>query len=208
MLTLWLIDDDDAHRASLAAAFAPIPDLVCTGSFADVASALGALPLAAAPDVLLLDVNMPGQTGLAALPALREAMPAMRAVMLTVHDDAEHVFAALERGASGYLVKGTPLDVIERVVREVGAGGMLLTPPVARRVEAFFRSPAAPEYRLTPREREILGLMCEGLSHKMIADRVRLSVATVATHVQHVYDKLHVQSATGAVAKAIRERLV
>lgn len=207
VLTVWLVEDDPAFRTSMEAVFQHEPGAVATGAFGSVAEVL-AQPAAAAPDVLLLDINMPGTSGLDGLVALRQRFGRTRIIMLTVHDEPEIIFRALERGASGYLVKGAPSSVVMRSVHEAAQGGMLLPPPVARRLAEHFRTRTAGDYGLTPREHEVLRLMCDGLSQPQIAERLFVSPATVNTHVQTLYEKLHVHTGTGAVAKAFRERLI
>jgi DNA-binding NarL/FixJ family response regulator len=209
VIPVWLVEDDEAFRSSVASALWLVEGVACTGAYGSVEAALEDARHAPPPAVLLLDVNLPGTSGLQGMQAFRKAMPGTRIVMLTVHDDAETIFHALEGGASGYVVKGGPLPRLVEAIKEAASGGMLLPPAVARRVQEHFqRVPTHPEYGLTAREQEVLRLMCDGHAQKQIADRLFVSPATVNTHVQTLYEKLHVHTGTAAVSKAIRERLV
>jgi DNA-binding NarL/FixJ family response regulator len=159
--------------------------------------------------VLLLDVNLPGMSGLDGLGALKARLPAARVVMLTIRDDAETIYAALGAGASGYLLKNADPDQLAAAVEAARNGGMLMPGPVARKVLAAFEGPTpTPDYGLTDRERDVLREMVQGHTQKEIAERLFVSPSTVNTHVQHIYEKLHVHSGSAAVAKAVRERLV
>jgi DNA-binding NarL/FixJ family response regulator len=194
VIPVWLVEDDEAFRSSVASALWLVEGVACTGAYGSVEAALEDARHAPPPAVLLLDVNLPGTSGLQGMQAFRKAMPGTRIVMLTVHGD---------------VVKGGPLPRLVEAIKEAASGGMLLPPAVARRVQEHFqRVPTHPEYGLTAREQEVLRLMCDGHAQKQIADRLFVSPATVNTHVQTLYEKLHVHTGTAAVSKAIRERLV
>ena len=209
-LPVWVIEDDDAFRDVLAAVVGYTSGMRCGGAFASVEDALAWRgDPANGPRVILLDVNLPGMTGIEGLSALKARHPAARVVMLTIHDDAETIFSALRAGASGYLVKNAGVDQVVAAVREAAAGGMLMPAPVAREVLALFQQPAnARDYGLTDRERDVLQEMVRGRTQKEIGEALFVSPHTVNTHVQHIYEKLHVHSSSAAVAKALRERLV
>ena len=166
-----------------------------------------------APDVILLDVQLPGVDGIAALTEFRKAIPETRVIILTVFDDADKIFRAVCAGASGYVLKASGTDKIGEAIRQVMGGGAPMTPEVAKKVlDAFANSDLLPgekgDYGLTAREQEILRLLAEGLLKKEIADALSISVNTVSTHLRRVYDKLHVNTNTGAVAKALREGII
>jgi DNA-binding NarL/FixJ family response regulator len=189
--------------------------MTCTGCFRSVEQAFAALDADPLPDVILLDVQLPGMDGITALPTFRERAPAARAVILTVFDDADKIFRAVCAGASGYILKSSGIDQIGEAIHQVMEGGAPVTPEVARKVlDAFTRiglPPAdgsAEDYQLTPRERDILRLLADGLTKKEIATTLKISVNTVSTHLQRVYEKLHVGTNTGAVAKALREGII
>ena len=211
--SVWLVEDEEAYRAAVQEALAPAADVrEAFGSVEDAlawAAVRGRAPGAEPPDVLLLDVNLPGVSGLDGLGALKAALPGTRVVMLTIRDDAETLFTALRAGASGYLLKSADPDQLTAAVEAARDGGMLMPAPVARKVLAAFEHPRpSPDYGLTERERDVLREMVQGRTQKEIAARLFVSTSTVNTHVQHIYEKLHVHSGSAAVAKAVRERLV
>ncbi len=207
---LWIVEDDVAFREAFVEVVGPHVGLA--GVFGSVEEALARLDVlrgAETPDVVLLDVNLPGQSGIEGLGALKARAPGARVVMLTIRDDPETVAEALGAGASGYVTKGAPLERVLAAVAEAHAGGMLMGPAVARVIQASFeRRPPPPDYGLTDREREVLAEMAAGGTQQDIADRLFVSRSTVNTHVQRLYEKLHVHSGSAAVAKAIRERLL
>ncbi|HLT47325.1 MAG TPA: response regulator transcription factor [Rubricoccaceae bacterium] len=211
--SVWIVEDDEAYRAALQAALAPAADVREVFGSVEDALAWAAVRERAAdtdrPDVLLLDVNLPGMSGLDGLGALKARLPGTRVVMLTIRDDAETIYAALGAGASGYLLKNADPDQLAAAVEAARDGGMLMPGPVARKVLAAFDRPRpSPDYGLTERERDVLREMVAGHTQKEIAERLFVSPSTVNTHVQHIYEKLHVHTGSAAVAKAVRERLV
>lgn len=210
-ITLWLLEDDSRYRQSLEFVLNNTTGMRCTRTFGDGEALLRAVSPAANehPDVLLLDINLPGQTSLALLPQIKTALPDTALVMLTIRDDSASIFEALRRGASGYLLKNVRIDQLTQAIRQAHTGAMLIPAPVAQKVQQFFADHTPKEtYGLTPRETEVLQHMAEGRSQKMIADALCISVATVNTHVKNLYAKLHVNSGIEAVAKALRERLI
>ena len=162
------------------------------------------------PDVVIMDIDMPGIGGISAIPEVAKGWPAAKVLMFTVFDDSERLFESLKAGASGYLLKKTPHDRITTSIREAAEGGAPISSGMARRMVDYFQKPAqmASNYALTERERQVLEGLVRGYSYKMIADEIMLSIDTVRTHIKKVYDKLHVHSGPEAVAKAIRERIV
>jgi DNA-binding NarL/FixJ family response regulator len=209
-LRVALVEDRREIRAGLAALIGGTPGFVCADVFASMEDALPALQ-DRLPDVALVDIGLPGMSGIEGLRILRERHPTLPLLMLTVYDDDERIFDALCAGASGYLLKKTaPLRLLESL-REAAAGGAPMSPEVARRVIALFREvrpPARASYDLTPHERRILGMLVEGHNYKTAAAVLGVSVNTVSFHVRHVYEKLQVHSRSDAVAKALRERIV
>src|SRR5690606_2226522 len=211
--SVWIVEDDEAYRAALQAALAPAADVREVFGSVEDALAWAAVRERAAdtdrPDVLLLDVNLPGMSGLDGLGALKARLPGTRVVMLTARDDAGTIYAARGAGASGYLLKNADPDQLAAAVEAARDGGMLMPGPVARKVLAAFDRPRpSPDYGLTERERDVLREMVAGHTQKEIAERLFVSPSTVNTHVQHIYEKLHVHTGSAAVAKAVRERLV
>jgi DNA-binding NarL/FixJ family response regulator len=208
-VSVWLIEDNHAFRNTVARALGRVEGIECTHQFANAEDALDALLGGGVPDVLLLDVELPGQNGIEAVRKIKSISPATRVVMLTVFDDHEKVFKAICAGASGYLLKTSPVDRIVESINEALTGGAPMTPRVAAAVLKMFSQFARPQqdYGLTAREQTILELMTRGLIRKEIAQHTNLSFHTVDTHLRNIYTKLHVHSCTGAVAKALKEKL-
>ena len=210
-ISVWLIEDNRTFRDTVARVLNRVEGMECSGSFTSSEDALDALKEGRVPDVVLLDVQLPGLSGLEAVPIIKAISPSTRVVMLTVFDDHQKIFQAICAGASGYLLKTAPVDRIVEAIREVLAGGAPMNPNVARSVLDMFARLAVPafDYNLTERERErsILELMTQGLTKKEIAARLTLSYHTVDSHLRNIYTKLHVHNSSGAVAKAVKERL-
>ncbi len=209
-ITLWLVEDNDTFRSSLARALEKTGDFRCTGSHSSCEAALAAARTDVAPQVILLDVGLPGMDGIAGLRLFRQALPETAFLILTVFEDDDKIFRAICAGASGYLLKTAPVKDIAAAIQDTLDGGSPMNSRIARRVLAMFSklAPEQKDYGLTAREKEILQHMVGGLIKKEIADRMTLSVHTVNTHMRHIYEKLHVTTGTGAVAKALQERLV
>lgn len=213
---VWLVEDNDAFRTSVQRVINELDGMACDGSFASAEAAYAQLEAEEeAPDVILLDVQLPGLDGITALRGFHERAPATRILILTVFDDAEKIFRAVCAGADGYLLKSAGIDEIGEAIRQVLAGGAPMTPKVARKVLDVFAKvevsenhPPSNTYNLTGRERDILRLMANGLIKKEIAESLEISVHTVSTHLRSVYEKLHVNTNTGAVAKALREGII
>jgi len=164
------------------------------------------------PDVVLMDIDMPGVNGIEGLKRIRKCAPAIFIIMQTVFEDEEKIFAAIHAGAHGYFLKKTPPGRLIEGIRDVLEGGAPMTPSVARKVlEMFQQQPTntvTNHFDLTSREVEILSMLTKGMSYKMIADAGGITFHTVNSHLKKIYEKLHVHSATEAVAKAIDQRLV
>ena len=212
-IQVWLVEDNEVFRRNVQRVINSLEGMTCEGSFDSAEATFKALQTNPAPDVILLDVQLPGVDGIAALTEFREAIPETRVIILTVFDDADKIFRAVCAGASGYVLKASGTDKIGEAIRQVMGGGAPMTPEVAKKVlDAFANSDLLPgekgDYGLTAREQEILRLLAEGLLKKEIADALSISVNTVSTHLRRVYDKLHVNTNTGAVAIALREGII
>jgi DNA-binding NarL/FixJ family response regulator len=203
-INVWLIEDDDTYRNAIAGALDQIEGLRCAGAFPDCETTLRQLAAGDPPDVVLLDIGLPGMSGLEGIGRFKSLSPTTPIVILTVYEDPGRIFRAICAGASGYLLKTSTLDQIGQALREVVTGGAPLTPQVARAVLDHFARLASPveDYGLTPREQEALESMVKGLTKKEIAARLALSIHTVDTHLRNIYRKLHVHTRSGAVAKA------
>lgn len=162
------------------------------------------------PDLVLMDIDMPGMNGIDGVRAIKSVRPETVIIMHTVFEDNEHIFKAIEAGASGYLLKKTNPEQLLISCREVINGGAVMTPSIARKVLDKFSMPpsAKEEFGLTDREIDVLRLLVNGDSYKMIAAGLKISIDTVRAHIKNIYEKLHVNSMTQAVSKAIRNRIV
>jgi DNA-binding NarL/FixJ family response regulator len=208
-ISVWLVEDNRTFRDTVSRVLNQVPGMECPCAFTSSEDALAALEAGRVPDVILLDVQLPGRGGLEAIKIIKAISPSTRIVMLTVFDDHHKIFQAICAGASGYLLKTAPVERIVEAIREVLAGGAPMNPNVARSVLDMFARLAAPQhdYRLTEREQSILELMTQGLIKKEIASRLSLSYHTVDTHLRNIYTKLHVHNRSGAVARALKDRL-
>ncbi len=208
---IWLIEDHADSRRVLSRVLNRSATLTCPCAFGSCEEALAALKSKPPPDVILLDIGLPGMNGIEGIPRIKALAPATHILILTVFDDQEKVFDAICAGASGYLLKNTDEEAIASAVREVLEGGSPINPRVARLVLNMFASRAAPskhEYGLSSREREVLELMVQGLIKKEIADKLSLSYHTVDHHLRSIYGKLQVHTRGGAVAKAVAEGIL
>lgn len=198
-----LVEDDEGIRSSLSALIRRAPSLRLAGDYPDAETALKEIPRRP-PDVVLMDINLPGLNGVECVRQLKSAVPAVQFMMLTVYEDSDSLFNSLKAGASGYLLKRTASARLLEAIRDVYAGGSPMTPQLARRVVQFFaRQPEGPSAvsRLSPGEREFLDQLAKGYAYKEIADRMKISIDTVRSYVRTVYEKLHVHSRTEAVVK-------
>jgi DNA-binding NarL/FixJ family response regulator len=201
-----IVDDDEGIRASLAALIRRAPSLRMVGDYPDSETALKEIPRHP-PDVVLMDINLPGMNGVECVRQLKTVLPDVQVLMLTVYEDSDSLFNSLKAGASGYLLKRTASSKLLEAIRDVHAGGSPMTPPLARRLVQFFSHPnrnESPVSRLTPGEREFLDQLANGYAYKEIADRMKISIDTVRSYVRTVYEKLHVHSRTEAVVKYLR----
>lgn len=202
---VFIIEDTVPIRQALELLIEGSPGFTCIGTAGDVESVLEASG-GLAPDVVLLDVELPGMNGIEGLRPLRRHWPRAEFLMLTVHDDAERVFDALCAGATGYLVKTTPPAHLLASIREVFEGGAPMSASVARKVVHTFRRPEMQDDQLSPREQEVLDRLIEGRTYKQIAADLFISANTVGFHVKQIYEKLHVNSRAEVVALAVRRK--
>ena len=212
-IRVCIFDDNKKVRDALGMIIKGTAGLEWCGSFSDCSNLIKDYNKAM-PDVVLMDIQMPGISGIDAVKELKSKFPEARILMLTNFDDDDKIFSSICFGASGYLLKNTsPLKIIE-AIKEVYEGGAPMTPVIAQKDLQMFRnnppSNSTPEkdYRLSPREKEVLECLVKGMSLKMVGETLFISYDTVRTHIKHIYEKLHVVSMTEAVAKAINERLL
>lgn len=208
MITVSIVEDDAKLRETMVRYFAGQADFKCLCTYPDAETALAAIPQNP-PDVVLMDINLPGMNGIECVARLHAALPDLKIIMLTVFEDSERVFNSLSAGAFGYLVKSNRPAKILQAIRDVYEGGSPMSGHIARMVvQSFEKRPPAPDETasLTPRELEVLhGLSC-GQPYKQIAAELGISLSTVRTYIQRIYEKLHVHSQTEAVMKYARRR--
>ena len=203
-ISVAVVEDDAGIRQSLEWLLQSSSDMHWVCSCGNVGEALEQLPQAM-PEVVLMDINLPDRSGIECTALIKEKLPTVQIVMITVYDDAAKVFSALRAGASGYILKRTPPERILQAIREVYAGGVPMSAEIARMVLGTFHEletvASTEEMNLSPREREIMELLAEGYSNKEISTRLFISIETVTWHLRHIYSKLHVRSRTQAALK-------
>jgi len=205
-----IIEDQHRTREGLEMLINATEEFACVGAFASIEEAL-ATACRPAPAVALVDLGLPGMSGIEGIPALRRLYPETAFVVLTIYEENERVFEALCAGAIGYLLKNTPPARLIDALREAVAGGAPMSPEIARKVVDLFRRfrpPAQAQYDLTPHERRLLKLLVEGHSYKSAGAELGVTVNTIAFHVRSIYGKLQVHSKSEAVARALRENLI
>lgn len=201
-----IVEDNAGICEELMHIISAAPDLTCVGVCRNAESALQKLPLAA-PDVVIMDIQLPGSSGIQCTARLKRLLPETQIVMFTIYDDTDQIVRALEAGASGYLLKNSPRAEIAAAIRDLRNQGAPMSREVARKlVQSFHRPPpsAGAAEPLTLREEEILRLLTEGLLYKEIGERLSIKLDTVGTHLKSIYRKLHVRSRTEAVMKRRR----
>ena len=210
LIDVWVVEDNEEYRSVLVEVINSAPDIKCSQSFVRCEQAIAALEVESPPQVMLMDIILPGMSGIAGIQPIKSLSPSTVIIMLTVCEDNGMIFRSLCVGASGYLLKKSPGVKIVESIREAHAGGAPMTAQIARKVLDAFTLTATPhdDYALTWREKDILQLVVDGLSPKMIAGKLTLSLHTVTTHMRNIYAKLHVHSRSEAVVKALREHLL
>ncbi len=206
-IRVTIVEDHRDFREGLRLMLTSSGRFIIAGAFPSVESAMRDFPEC---DVLLLDINLPGKSGIESIPGFKRIAPATQIVMMTGLDDDDSIFNAILAGADGYLLKKTPPSKVLIAVEDAAAGGTPMTPFVARRIIEHFKQsiPVQKDYQLSEREKEILSNLVQGLDNRQIADALFISYETVRNHVKHIYEKLHVNSRSQAVSKALTEGLV
>lgn len=205
-----IVEDNQRVRTSLARLIELSDGFKCVSEHSTGEEAVAALPKTK-PDVVLMDINLPGMNGVECVRQLKPVLPATQVMMLTVYENTDLIFQALSAGATGYLLKQTPPAELLSAVREVHGGGSPMTGHIARKVVASFQQAgnSSREFEnLTPREKEVLDHLAKGFLYKEIAEAMGISYDTVHTHIRKIYEKLHVRSRTEAVAKHLRRGMV
>jgi DNA-binding NarL/FixJ family response regulator len=209
-IRVGIIEDDTSLRKGLAMLIGGTPGYQCAGQFDSVEEALRLLG-SEPPEVLLLDIHLPGMTGSEGVSVLRAQYPSMQILMLTVYADEDKVFQSICNGACGYLLKKTPPAKLLEAIAEAHQGGAPMSPEIARKVVTLFQKtgPAQKQDQpLSPQEVRLLGLLADGHSYKTAAQELDISVNTVRNHVRSIYEKLHVHSKSEAVLKAFKSRII
>lgn len=213
-LRIAIFDDNKNIRESIKMLLDTVPDFEVVGSYCHVLDCISDVR-ESRPDVVLMDIEMPGMTGIVAVHKLKSEFPNIQVLMQTVFEDDDRVFDSICAGASGYILKNQLNIKLVDFIRELQFGGSPMSPSIARKVlnklqemPQFIRPGEAPDYHLTPREKDVLSCLVNGLSYKMIASELNISYETVRSHVKKIYEKLHVASLTEVVAKAINQRIV
>ncbi len=213
-LRITIFDDNKNIRESITMLLKTEPSFEVVGSYSHVLDCVKDVK-ESLPDVVLMDIEMPGMTGIEAVKEIKKEFPQVQVLMQTVFEDDDRVFDSICAGANGYILKNHLNTKLIEFLNDLQYGGSPMSPSIARKVltkmqsiQEHVKPEAAPDYHLTVREKEVLACIVEGLAYKMIADKLSISYETVRSHVKKIYEKLHVASLTEAVSKAMKERIV
>lgn len=205
-ISVVIVEDDEQIREGISALIKSSEGFILKGAFGECQSLLAVID-DILPDVFLMDISMPGISGIECSKKIKEIYPSANIIMLTVYDDDERIFESFRAGASGYILKRTPLEQILEAIKDVNSGGAPMTPSIARRVLNHFNESAKGknDFNLTKREGEILQELVNGLSYKKISEKLFISLDTVRSHIKNIYHKLHVNSKSGAILKTLKK---
>jgi len=205
--TVIIVEDDRGLREQLVEILDSSPDIKCLGAYVSAEAALPPV-LAQKPDVVLMDIKLPGMSGIQCVAEIKKVLPAIQIIMVTIYEDSERIFRALKAGANGYLVKSSPPAQLLAAIRDVSTGGAPMSSHIASKVVRHFHligiSPRDSE-NLSPREREVIDLLATGLIYKEIAGQLNISTNTVRTYIINICQKMHVRNRIEAVAKHLLE---
>jgi len=207
-IAIGIVEDHTEFRQSLVFLLSSLSDYKVTWAYSSVEDTL---ENDIETDVILLDINLPGLTGIEAIPLFKQKYPDQKIIMLTILEDDFHILEAIKNGADGYILKKSSPNKILDAIHQVYEGGAALTPMIAKQVMAFLKPEAAKpgsSSNLTPREKEILLLITQAMTNELIADKLFISVQTVRNHIKNIYDKLQVHSRAQVVVKAYKDKLV
>lgn len=204
-ISLAIVEDIADIRNGLELFFAKLPQIKSVEAFSNMEDILAKLSVGYKPDVILSDIGLPGINGIEGIKLISELTPDTDVIMLTVFMDGDKIFNALCAGATGYLLKGTPMPEILKAVFEIHSGGSYMSPSIARKVVEHFKTPTKRvNADLTERERDVINCLLDGLSYKLIADRLNISIDTVRFRIKSIYKKLHVNSKAEILSKALK----
>jgi DNA-binding NarL/FixJ family response regulator len=208
--TVWIIEDSKSFASSLAELINSTHTLECQGVFHNCEEALARLDQDSPPDLILMDIGLPGMNGIEGIKRIKDIVPAVQVIMLTVFEDNDNIFHAIRAGAAGYLHKSATLDSIIGSLESILDGGAPVNPAIAKKILAMFaQTPdARTDYGLTAREKEVLQRLVEGLSKKQIGEKLFVTHNTIDTHLRNIYAKLQVNTKVSAVTKALKEHIV
>jgi DNA-binding NarL/FixJ family response regulator len=210
VINIMIIEDDKTYRESLQEMLNNHENISCPYACESCEEALDALKKDYAPQIIFLDIKLPGMSGIEGIIQIKKLTPATQIIMLTIFNDDDKIFNAICQGASGYLLKSETSGKIIEAVRDAMCGGAAMSPTIAAKVLKLFTQYSQPrqEYGLTNREKEILQLLVDGLNKKHLADQLCISLYTVDTHLKNIYAKLHVHSQIDVIAKTLKEHLI
>lgn len=206
MIKIGIVEDNEKIRGLIQRYLDMQEELTCKAAMESVEDMLVYLEEKERPDVLLMDIQLPGMSGIEGIGIIKEKYPEIEIIMLTVYHDSHKIFDSLKAGASGYLLKHTSLPEIKESIEKLASGGAPMSPQIARKVIQYFNKPDKKEVEsdLTPREQDIVNGLVDGLSYKLIADRFDISIDTVRAHIRNIYKKLHVNSKAEVITKSLR----
>ena len=208
MIKVAIVEDNTALRQSLEQLLNRSAGITCVASLGNLMNIVSDLQKTT-PDIVLMDIGLPDISGIDGVRSVKQNFEKMQVLMFTVFEDDEKIFDAIRAGASGYLLKKTPAEEIVESIRQLHEGGAPMSPVIARKVIKAFQLPPSPamgEYQLTVREKEILNSLVDGLSYKKIGEKYYISISTVRSHICNIYEKLHVNSKSQAVAKVLQAK--
>ncbi len=205
MISVSIIEDDTVIREGLEKYLRSQDDFICFHACESVEQLLKEADESCPPDVILMDIGLPGMSGISGMKIINERFSGVNIIMFTIHEDSHKIFQSLCAGASGYILKNTPFSKIAEAIKIVHEGGSFMAPRIARKVFDFFRenSHLPRESVLTDKEKEIVLGLVDGLSYKMIADKSNISIETVRSHIKNIYKKLHVHSKADVIRKSL-----
>lgn len=205
MISISIIEDDKVIREGIEKYLESQEDFICLLACDSVEQMLNKVDESCPPQIILMDIGLPGMSGISGMKIINERFPNVSIIMFTIHNDSHKIFQSLCAGASGYLLKNTPFPKINEAIRVVAAGGSFMSPQIARKVMDFFRGKhkTPSESILTGKEKEIVLGLVDGLSYKMIANRSHISLETVRSHIKNIYKKLHVHCKADVIRKSL-----
>jgi DNA-binding NarL/FixJ family response regulator len=204
MINIAIIEDDSLVRHTLTALFEQQDNMLCILAVQSAELFLKKAPEIPCPDIVLSDIGLPGMDGIEAIPLIKRQFPETAIIMLSVYTDNDRIFKALCAGAVGYLEKDTPLDDILDAITAIQKGGSVMSPAIARKVVEYFAPRRTYKEPLTAKEQQVIAAMVDGLSYKMIADRLSVTLETVRQHIKNIYRKLQVNSKGEVIVKSLR----